>query len=140
MKMVVNVFGLADITATTTFTDVDKDAWYYIYVASAEKHGIAQGYGNGLFGVNDPVTRQDAITIVYRAAQLKGISLGKFGASTDVFSDKGEIAEYAAPAVAALYHTGVYLDSSEDVFAPTKNASRAYLAVILNQIYMYMNK
>ncbi len=143
MKMIVNVFGIADITATSSFTDVDKDAWYYIYVASAEKMGIAQGYGNGLFGVNDPVTRQDAITIIYRAAMAKGLSVNKFSASIDKFVDKDQIAPYAYEAVSALHNAGVYLDASDptriDLFEPTRNASRAYLAVILNQIYMFMN-
>lgn len=143
MKMVINVFGLADITAVSSFADVDPNAWYYIYVASAEKLGIAQGYGNGLFGINDPVTRQDAITIVYRAAVGKGLSLDKFKASADTFTDKAEIAAYAIEAVSALYNTGVYLDATDNkqsinVFAPTKNASRAYLAVILDQIYRFM--
>ena len=142
MKMVVNVFGLADITAVSSFADVDPNAWYYIYVASAEKLGIAQGYGNGLFGINDPVTRQDAITIVYRAAVGKGLSLDKFTASTDKFVDKAEIAPYATEAVSALHNAGVYLDATDktriDTFEPTKNASRAYLAVVLDQIYRYM--
>ena len=143
MKMIVNVFGIADITATSSFTDVDKDAWYYIYVASAEKMGIAQGYGNGLFGVNDFVTRQDAITIIYRAAMAKGLSVDKFSASIDKFVDKDQIAPYAYEAVVALHNAGVYLDATDrsrvDMFEPTRNASRAYLAVILNQIYMFMN-
>ncbi|MBR5535209.1 MAG: S-layer homology domain-containing protein [Clostridia bacterium] len=142
MKMIVNVFGLADITATSAFADVDSNAWYYIYVASAEKLGIAQGYGNGLFGINDPVTRQDAITIVYRAAKAKGLSLDKFKASTDKFTDKASIAAYAQEAVSALHNAGVYLDATDptrvDTFEPTRNASRAYLAVILDQIYRYM--
>ncbi len=143
MKMVVNVFGLADITATSSFTDVDPNAWYYIYVASAEKYGIAQGYGNGLFGINDSVTRQDAITIIYRAAQAKGLSVGKFSASIDALKDKNEIAYYAQEAVGALYNAGVYLDVADstraDMFEPTKDASRAYLAVVLNQLYMFIN-
>lgn len=143
MKMLVNVFGLADITATSSFTDVNANDWYYIYVASAEKCGIAQGYGNGLFGVNDPVSRQDAITMVYRAAQIKGLSIGKFSASTEVFKDRAEIAPYATEAVAALYNAGVYLDASEptrvDTFEPTRNASRAYVTFVLNQLYMFIN-
>lgn len=143
MKMVVNVFGLADITATSTFEDVNANDWYYIYVASAEKLGIAQGYGNGLFGVNDPVTRQDAITMVYRAAQIKGLSVDKFRSGLDKLADKNDIAIYAYTAVETLYNTGVYLDASDptrvDMFEPTRNASRAYLAVILNQLYMFIN-
>lgn len=146
MKMVINALGLADVTATCSFTDVDSNAWYYIYVASAQKLGIAQGYGNGLFGVNDTVTRQDAITAIYRAAKIKGLSLDKFTASIETFKDRNEIASYAAEAVSALHGTGVYLDvtdpatgnASVNAFEPTKNASRAYLAVIIDQIYRYM--
>lgn len=143
MKMLVNVFGFGDITATCSFTDVDKDAWYYVYVASAEKVGIAQGYGNGLFGVNDPITRQDAVTLIYRAAKLKGLSLEKFSASIEAFTDKDEIAPYAVEAAGALFNAGIYLDASDpktvNKFEPTRYASRAYLAVVLNQIYTYMN-
>lgn len=142
-KMLVNVLGIADITATCSFTDVDANAWYYIYVASAQKYGVMQGYGNGLFGVNDTVTRQDAVTAIYRAAMGKGLSLEKFKASADKFVDKAEIAPYALEAVAALHNAGVYLDATADmtsvnVFAPKNNASRAYLAVVLNEIYKYI--
>ncbi len=144
MKMLVNVFGLADITATSTFTDVDPNAWYYVYVASAEKLGLAQGYGNGTFGVNDPVTRQDAVTLIYRTAKLKGLSTEKFKKGLDGLKDKGEIAPYAVDAVEALYNAGVYLDASDpksiNVFEPTRNATRAYVVVLLNQLYIYMSK
>lgn len=140
MKMIINVLGMADVTATCSFTDVDPNAWYYIYVASAEKLGLAQGYGNGLFGVNDTVTRQDAITVIYRAAKLKGLSLDAFKASSSVFTDRSEIASYAVEAVDSLYNAGVYLDTSAPLqkFEPTKNASRAYLAYVLDKIYRYM--
>ena len=142
MKMIINVLGMADVTATCSFTDVDPNAWYYIYVASAEKLGLAQGYGNGIFGVNDTVTRQDAVTVLYRAAKLKGLSLDKFTASVSLFKDSNEIAPYAVEAVGALYHAGVYIGATNhkqmDKFEPTVDASRAYLAVILDQIYRYM--
>lgn len=142
-KMVVNTFGLADITATCSFTDVDPNAWYYIYIASAEKYNLAQGYGNGLFGVNDPITRQDAITLIYRAAQAKGISTEHFRKSAADLLDKNDIDAYAYPAVEALYNTGVYLDStnpaSVNTFEPKRYATRGYVSVILYRLYTYMN-
>lgn len=141
-KMLINTMGLADITATCSFADVDKDAWYYIYVASAEKYGLAQGYGNGLFGVNDSITRQDAVTLIYRAAQAKGLSVAHFYKSASNLKDKDSIAAYAYNAVEGLYNAGVYLDATDptsvNVFEPTRNASRGYVAVILNQLYIYM--
>lgn len=142
-KMVVNTFGLADITATCSFTDVDSNAWYYIYIASAEKYNLAQGYGNGLFGVNDPITRQDAITLIYRAAQAKGISTEHFRKSAADLVDSNTIAPYAYTAVEQLYNTGVYLDctnpASVNTFEPARYATRGYVAVILYRLYTYMN-
>lgn len=141
MKMLVNVCGLADVTATSTFTDVDKNAWYYVYVASAEKAGLATGYGNGLFGVNDAITREDALTLVYRAAKLKGISLNNFSVGILSNVDKDEISPYAVDAVKALYGAGVYFDTKDidtmslKYIEPKKKASRAYVALILDALY-----
>ncbi len=139
MKMLVNACGLADVTATSSFTDVEKDAWYYVYVASAEKLGLATGYGNGLFGVNDPITREDTVTLIYRAAKLKGIPFEKYSIGALTFEDKDQIASYATDAVKALYGAGLYLDTSDNskltTFEPKGYASRAYVAVVLDQIY-----
>ncbi len=139
MKMLVNVCGLADVTAKSSFTDVKQDEWYYVYVASAEKLGLAQGYGNGLFGVNDPITREDAVTLAYRAALLKGIDIRIFNVGTLPSVDANEISPYAVEAMKALYNAGVFLDS-KDVMSlkyvePKAHASRAYVSVILNELY-----
>ncbi len=142
-KMIVNVFGLADITATCSFTDVDENAWYYIYIASAQKYGLAQGYGNGLFGVNDSITRQDAVTLIYRAAQAAGVDLSGYYKSAQGLVDRNTIAPYAINAVEALYNAGVFLDATDpkavNMFEPTRNASRGYVAVLLNQVYIHLN-
>lgn len=139
MKMLVNACGLADVTATSSFTDVEKDAWYYVYVASAEKLGLATGYGNGLFGVNDPITREDMVTLIYRAAKLKGLPFEKYSIGALTFEDKDQISSYATDAVKALYGAGLYLDTSDNskltTFEPKSYASRAYVAVVLDQIY-----
>lgn len=139
MKMLVNACGLADVTAVCSFEDVSKDAWYYVYIASAEKLGLASGYGNGLFGVNDPITREDAVTLIYRAAKIKGLSVSRYTIGVLPFTDKGDISQYAEEAVKALYGTGLYLDTSDKsqitTFEPKGNASRAFAAVVLDQIY-----
>lgn len=139
MKMLINACGLADITATSTFTDVDKDAWYYVYIASAEKLGLATGYGNGLFGVNDTITREDMVTLIYRAARIKNLPIQRYGIGTLPFEDGNQISSYAQEAAKALYGAGIYLDTSDNskltTFEPKSYASRAYAAVVLDQIY-----
>lgn len=139
MKMLVNALGLADVTATCSFTDVSKDSWAYVYIASAEKLGLASGYGNGLFGVNDPITREDMVTLVYRAAKLKKVSISRYTVGTISFTDQNQISSYATEAVKALYNTGLYLGTSDGskvtTFEPKSNASRAFAAVVLDKVY-----
>ncbi|MCD8049980.1 MAG: S-layer homology domain-containing protein [Clostridia bacterium] len=139
MKMLVNACGLADVTATCSFTDVEAGSWYYVYIASAEKLGLATGYGDGTFGVNDPITREDMLTLIYRAAQTKGISLKSLTTQTLTFEDKSDISDYAVEAVKALYYAGVYLDTSNPYgttkLEPKSKATRAYAAMILYSVY-----
>ena len=54
--------------ADSTFTDVAVDAYYADAVAWAVKNGITNGKGNGLFGSNDPCTRGQIVTFLWRAA------------------------------------------------------------------------
>ena len=50
------------------FTDADAGAWYSDAVSWAAKNNIISGYGGGTFGVNDPTTREQAVTILWRYA------------------------------------------------------------------------
>ena len=50
------------------FTDVQEDDWYYDYVAVLNSEGMIDGYGNGQFGPNDPLTSGAALVMVLKAA------------------------------------------------------------------------
>lgn len=132
MKLLVNVFNLADVKAESSFTDVtDKNAWYYMYIASAEKAGITNGRGDGEFGIGDDVTREEMATLVYRAAVMSGINLNK--TNTSAYSDADSIASYAAEAVQILSDNGI-LSGDNGAFNPKSGASRAQAAVVIYNI------
>ena len=54
--------------AASTFADVPADAYYAKAVEWAVKKGITNGKANGLFGSNDPCTRGQIVTFLWRAA------------------------------------------------------------------------
>ena len=54
------------------FTDVPGDRWYSASVAWAAENGVAEGYGGGLFGPTDPVTREELSAFLYRWARDLG--------------------------------------------------------------------
>ena len=50
--------GEPDLSGTSHFTDVSPGQWYSDAVVWAGSQGIVQGYGNGLFGAEAPVTKE----------------------------------------------------------------------------------
>ena len=60
--------GTPAVTDPPAFSDAAAGAWYHDAVAWAAKTGIVSGYGDGIFGVNDPTTREQAVTLLWRCA------------------------------------------------------------------------
>lgn len=134
MKLLVNTFNLVDARAVCTFSDVtDTNAWYYIYVASAQKAGITNGRGDGTFGLGDYVTREEMATLVYRAALNSGITFGTAGRDVVTYGDVGALSDFARDAVMALTAYGV-MSGSDGYFSPQNSASRAQAAVVIYNI------
>lgn len=107
-----------------TFVDADE-SWYLDAIAWAQSEGIINGYGDGVFGCDDPVTREDAATILWRYA---GSPTAENAAT---FADADEIFGYAATAVAWAGENGILSTDADGNIAPKREADRAELAVLL---------
>ena len=117
------------VTGAADFTDVSTDAYYADAVAWASANGIISGYGNGLFGPNDPITREQIAAILWRYA---GSPSAEAGAD---FADESSISSYAATAVDWARASGIVNGAENNQFLPQDNATRAEVATIL---YHYM--
>ena len=62
-------------TLNSQFGDVVADAWYADAVNWAAGSGIVSGYGDGRFGPNDAVTREQLAVMLYNYAKWKGIDV-----------------------------------------------------------------
>ena len=114
---------------TENFADVPESAYYYNAVGSAKAAGIAQGSGENFMPENS-ITRQDLITLAYRAFLAKGyITETDDFTSLDQFSDKGDISDYAQTAMASMAKAGIIQGSNGNV-NPKGNATRAEVAVM----------
>lgn len=124
-KLIVEIFDLYDENAEVDFYDVDKDAWYYKYVASAYKTGVVKGMGDS-FGIGDAITRQDVAVLLCRAAGIEDkISFA------NRFTDNDAISSYALESVDALVSAGIINGFEDGSFAPMKSTTRAQAAKIL---------
>ena len=106
------------------FDDVATDAYYYEAVKWAAEQGITGGIGNGLFGPNQPCTRAQIVTFLWRAAgspDPKGMS-----SFADVSADS-----YYAKAVAWAVENGITAGTGEGKFSPNAACTRAQAVTFL---------
>ena len=117
--------GSPAVSGGSPFRDVAAGQWYSHAILWASENEIVGGYGNGVFGTNDNVTRQDMATILWRYA-------GKPAAKADAgFADASSIASYAAEAVNWARENGVLSGKDGNRFDPLGYAVRAELAAVL---------
>ncbi|PWV98539.1 carbohydrate binding protein with CBM6 domain [Paenibacillus cellulosilyticus] len=129
VQMVVQAFGLSNDQASASFSDVNKDDWFYASVAAAEQYGIVTGRADGTFGASSNISRQDMALILYRVAKLVGTPLNTGEPSS--FSDASAIAGYAADAVEAMYQSGIVHGMGNGSFEPGAQATRAQAAMMI---------
>ena len=141
--MVVTVlYALEDAGAQKTaglFDDVAEDAWYAQGTAWAVEAGIVSGYGDGQFGPNDAITREQLALMLYRYAQYMKLSTGT-GASLEAFGDEEEISSWAQQAMSWAVSAGILGGTPEGNLNPGGTATRAEAAVMVSQFVAWMLK
>lgn len=131
--IVVNSLGL-EAKANDKFTDVTADDWFSPYVGTANSYGIVNGTSDTTFNPYGTITRQEAASMVARAAKLCGMNTEIESDSVrDVlaqFTDYVKTAEWARPSLAFCYQENI-LDQSELEIKPITNILRSEVAQML---------
>lgn len=117
-----------------TFTDVSENMYYSDAVAWASSNKIVSGYGNGRFGPNDLITREQLATILYRYAQYKNYDTSAKG-SIFKFADGLSVHTYAVEAMNWAVGAELLSGVGDKSLNPTGNATRAQVATILMRFY-----
>ena len=115
------------------FDDVDPAAYYAEAIRWATSEGIAGGYGGGVFGPDDPITREQLATMLWRYAQTEGYDVS-VGEDTNILSytDAFDVAEYAISAMQWACGAGVINGTGDgSTLTPQGQATRAQAATVL---------
>ena len=109
---------------TSPFSDVSTSAYYYEAVKWAQEKGITGGIGNGLFGPNQPCTRAQIVTFLWRAA---GSPVVNYAMN---MSDVPE-GSYYAEAVRWALSEGITTGTTGSTFSPDETCTRAQAVAFL---------
>lgn len=131
---------MLDLTTpyTENFADVPESAYYYDALGKAKAAGIATGDGTNFMPENS-ITRQDLITLAYRAFLNAGyITENTDTTALDNFNDREEISDYAVNAMASMVNAGIIKGSDNGGVNPKGNATRAEVAVMCARLVELM--
>ena len=107
------------------------DTYYTDYLASAKELNITKGTGNDLYQPNSQISRQDMITMLYRALDtLEELPEQSSSVSSVDFDDDADIASYAKSSIDVMSSAGIISGSNGKV-DPMGQSTRAQMAQIL---------
>ena len=119
--------GNPAVHGTDSFYDTIEGSWYSDAIVWAEQNQYINGYGNGRFGTNDPITREQMVTILWRYAGSPEPVIGV------PYADAKEISSWAVDAANWARDTEVISGKPGNLFAPADVATRAQAAMILTR-------
>ena len=126
--------GAPDVKYQSVFSDVSKTAYYAQAVTWAYQNKIISGYGNGKFGPDDNVTREEMAVMLCNYARHRGMNVNS-NQNLKTFVDYKNITSYAVPSIKWVVQQKIISGTEDGKLNPTLNATRAECAKMLLQSY-----
>ncbi len=120
-----------DILMYANFHDVVQMSYYEKAVGWASKSGIVHGIGEGFFGPDMSITREQLVTMLFRYEQSKGNIAMTTQTMLGQYTDSNDISEYAVSAMEWAVKEGIITGMTDTILAPQGQATRAQISVML---------
>ena len=130
-----------DNSVQTDYTDVPAGMWYTGAVQWGTENDLITGYGNGLFGTDDSITRQDIAVLMERFLTWychENNRALRYEPIVESFTDEESIAGYAREAVEFCREAGLLTGYEDGSFRPLGTATRAEIAAVIERIDFMM--
>lgn len=121
--------GSPAVTGTQPFADVKAGAWYEDAVLWAYQSGIVKGVSATEFEPEEPVIRQDLVTMLYRYAEWKGQDVSARG-DLSAFADSALVEFYAQVPMQWAVGSGLIIGDEKGMLNPDGTATRAEMATL----------
>lgn len=125
--------GQPEVTGENPFTDVPDGQWYTDAVLWAAENGITDGTSETTFSPNNPLTREQMATFLYRFADFETEEPIEITGDLSGYTDADLVADYAVDAMTWAVGEGVISGIGNNTLAPDNTASRAQMATVLTR-------
>ena len=124
--------GSPEAEGQAGFADVEQGAYYESAVIWAAKNDIIRGYGNGLVGPDDNITREQSAAILERYMRYKNIKAA-VTQEYRIFADSDSISDWADSAVQLMSRLGIIKGKPDNMIDPLGSVTRAEAAATLRR-------
>lgn len=136
--MIIKALGLEPESYNKEFTDVKSIDWYSGYIKKASEIGIISGYGNGQFGPDDKITREQAMVIIARIMKTYGLEAEFKSDEAEQlltsFIDLENSSDWAMESINECVEKGIVTGKSSSIIAPHDRITRAEAAAIIHRL------
>ncbi len=130
VQILYNHAGGPAVSGNGGFGDVSANAWYAQAVAWAAENGITQGYGDDLFGPDDPITREQLALMLWRYTKNPAATNKELH-----FADADEADGYARDALGWAVEKGILNGFGNGLLDPGGPVARAQAAEMLTNYF-----
>ena len=114
------------------FADVEDGKWYTEAITWAAKNNIVSGYGNGNFGPEDILTREQMVAILHKYSKFMGYDIS-INDDLDAYHDADNISHWAIAQMQWAVGNGLIKGVGNNLVSPQTGANRAQFAVIMQR-------
>ena len=132
--LVTVLYRLANSTddLESIFDDVESGKWYSEAIGWAAHNKIVAGYGNGKFGPDDTLTREQMVAVLYRYSMFMKYDVSKLN-DLNTFTDADTVSEWALNAMKWAAGNGIVEGIGNDLISPETGATRAQFAAMMQR-------
>lgn len=131
-QIIVKALGLKPVEIGK-FVDVETGTEYAGYIGTAYSYGIIKGTSETTFNPNGLVTRQDAMTMIYRAGVIADMTNKNNKTDMTGYVDYEDVSDYAKTAVIWNVENGIIIGKTNTTLVPFENITRAELSTVTNR-------
>ena len=137
VSAIVRVFGLLDMSAESTFTDMDRSDWYYAAAATAQRDGIVGGFEDNTFRGDLDMPKDQMILVASNTL----VECMNYGIPREVeellqrFIDRADLRSWSLDGIALAVQANLLIYRADSRFDPRNAMTRGDAAIILHRVF-----
>ncbi|WP_053954860.1 S8 family serine peptidase [Inediibacterium massiliense] len=141
VTLLVKALGLKNTESNKKFVDINSNDWYKDFVLTGAHYGLINGYEDGSFKPNQPITRQEMAVIIEKAMKLGGKAPQEYDydKTLKVFDDQQKISDWSKGAISTMIHSGIASGRTASQYAPTENTTRAETSIMVYRLLKFID-